>query len=203
MTERKADRCPTCESENQKELRYKGKQFPIGPYSKCLDDWHLLADVAAPSPAPHPRNSAPHIGVCGICGSDAICEHDRAFAAAAERPQKEKHERIDNSADRPRSDVAGNSAQNVAMTEETPQDWKEFKKEYAAELDAETPTGQPMQIPGGTYRLQRGAVPQTPPARMTAEKFEMSEEVTLVIKVRELEDRIKTLELRTKQEKRP
>jgi hypothetical protein len=29
------------------------------------------------------RNSAPHLGPCGICGSDAICEHDKAFASAA------------------------------------------------------------------------------------------------------------------------
>lgn len=38
---------------------------------------------ALPPVAPTKRKSAPYIGVCGICGSDSICEHDKAFAAAA------------------------------------------------------------------------------------------------------------------------
>jgi hypothetical protein len=48
----------------------------------------LLANTANLYPlTPAKRNSAPYLGPCGICGSDDICEHDLAFAAAATRKE--------------------------------------------------------------------------------------------------------------------
>jgi hypothetical protein len=41
------------------------------------------AEAVAPEPKPKigdNRRSAPHLGPCGICGADSICQHDMAFA---------------------------------------------------------------------------------------------------------------------------